>query len=150
MCLSDPETLDIDSTDYIMWRLNATADFFLTWFVAFFTLFVGLIALLPELRNYGNVVLTMLIAFIYEAMVVGAIFSIRRLIQLIMYRMKLEQKLGRQIRDDIWGTRPFVYHIFFRYDKNGDVLGMRRKRLIALYLSYGTFWSIILYLKLFL
>jgi hypothetical protein len=140
--------MDIDTEDYIIWRLNTTADFSLSWFVAFVSLFVGVIALLPELRIYTSWMLTGLFCGLYEAMVLGAVFSINRVMQLSIERMKLEQKLGKKIRDAIWNSRNDIFEKFFKYDNDGNLLSLRQNLLIVLYGVYVCFWTLILTLKL--
>lgn len=122
----------------------------LMWSVLILTCFIGLIELLPEIKQYGSsindVCLTSLVVFVALALVGGCIFAIDKFARLAYAEGVLLRKLSKTTRQALFSTMG-PSRIFFRRDKKGNLLGLKRWVVSLVSFIFAVIWIAIIILK---
>lgn len=136
-------------SDKTRWMFDTQRESIITWFIASVTFFIGMIELLPEIRRYSSVLLTVLLSVIYIVLLVASVFSAYRVIYLVEARMRMEVAyLSKDLRMTIWGQHKRPLKWIFKISDNGTFRGVNWPLVAVLLGLWIMIWALTLLLKL--
>ena len=121
----------------------------MTWFIASVTFFIGMIEMLPEIKVYPLVSLTVLLSVIYSVLLAAGVFSAYRVIYLVGSRMRMEEAyLSEDMRMTIWGQHQRPLKWVFKISDDGTFSGVNWPLVVFLLGFWAMLWILTLLLKL--